>query len=121
MAQAPTRYLPTDYPPKYRPLGYRAHEEPPAPPAAPVPPPRRRRALVLGAVIVGSLALHAGIAAAYLGGNSRPAPVDSSTAGDINDPTLGCDSGSTGGGTVSGGPGDSGPIGLEPDSSRSAL
>jgi hypothetical protein len=63
MPPRPIEYGPTQYPPRYRPLGYHAH--------GPVEPPsdrsgtgqsRRRQFLVLLGVLLATLLLHAGIA-----------------------------------------------------------
>jgi hypothetical protein len=75
MPLPPTRYHPTDYPPKYRPLGYRAGEEPAPESAAPAPTPRRRwRWIALTALLLATIGAHAGIAWADSGSARSAAP-----------------------------------------------
>jgi hypothetical protein len=68
MAVPPIPYRATDYPPKYRPLGYWRHPKPVASAPDEEEPPRRgRRALVvILAALALTLVLHAGIAYAFL-------------------------------------------------------
>jgi len=74
MPVRPVEYHPFQYPRKYRPLGYGAWEPPAPPPPEPVSPRRRRRtvALILLALLA-TIAIHVGIAAAYVdhGGPTR--------------------------------------------------
>jgi hypothetical protein len=63
MPPRPIEYGPTQYPPRYRPLGYHAHDPAPPPPARPgTGQSRRRQFLVLLGVLLATLLLHAGIA-----------------------------------------------------------
>jgi hypothetical protein len=71
MSTTPTRYRATDYPAKYRPLGYWRSTRRAAAAESAVGPPRwKRRFWLLVALMVATLVLHIGIAAAYLGGSS---------------------------------------------------
>jgi hypothetical protein len=71
MTTTPTRYRATDYPAKYRPLGYwRSARRAAAADPGDGAPRRGGRFWALTAVMVATLVLHAGIAAAYLGGSS---------------------------------------------------
>jgi hypothetical protein len=69
MAVPPIQYRTTDYPPKYRPLGYWRHAKrhTGSPDEGGARDRGRRRFLILLAVLVATLVLHAGIAVAYLG------------------------------------------------------
>ncbi len=78
MPVRPIRYGPRQYPPKYRPLGYAAFEPPP--PAEPrLTAPRRRRLGLLLALLLATLAMHVGIATAYLGSDGSEMSATSST------------------------------------------
>jgi hypothetical protein len=71
MTTTPTRYRATDYPAKYRPLGYwRSTRQATAAEQAEQSPSWKRRFWLLVAVMVATLVLHIGIAAAYLGSSS---------------------------------------------------
>ncbi len=110
MPVRPIRYGPRQYPPKYRPLGYAAFEPPP--PAAPTTAePRRRRWGLLLAILLGTLALHVGIATAYLGDDTSSLSASGSTEVENgescdtgnSEEDLGGDTGTDEGGANSGG------------------
>jgi hypothetical protein len=79
MAVPPIQYRATDYPPKYRPVGYWRHARRQVEAADGEAVPRTRRRLwVFLAVLAATLVLHAGIAAAYLGADSGTTSAKSS-------------------------------------------
>jgi hypothetical protein len=82
MPLPPTPYRPTDYPPKYRPLGYwQQLPEPMEPPTPPSTPPRRRwRWAALTFLLLATVVAHAGIAWADLGGDAGAGRATSSKA-----------------------------------------
>ncbi len=84
MPVRPIQYGPTQYPMRYRPLGYgtrqRADDEEPA--ARAIRPQGRRRITVVLIAFAATLLLHAGIAFAYLGnGNGHSSPT--ATTGEV--------------------------------------
>ena len=90
MSTTPTRYRATDYPAKYRPLGYwRSTRQAAAVEPADGAPAWKGRFWLLVAVMVATLILHAGIAVAYLGsssGSSAPSALPTVTT----DPNAAC-------------------------------
>ena len=99
MTVRPVPYEPTQYPMKYRPLGYGVRPEGPTVPEDPTLR-RRNRWLILAAALFVTLVLHAGIAFGLDSGRSAPAatPAAAKSADD-------CEAGAPGGDEVPGAPG----------------
>jgi len=91
MAVPPIRYRTTDYPPKYRPLGYWRHarRQADADGGAAAPDRFRRRFLILLAVLLATLVLHAGIAVAYLRDDSASSSEQATE--EVTDPEASCE------------------------------
>jgi hypothetical protein len=92
MTARPIRYGPTQYPMKYRPLGYGIDPDAvAAADAAPPPgPPRRRRRWIVLAIALATLTAHGAIAATYAGGDE---PVQSIATEPDVEPGESCDAG----------------------------
>ena len=99
MPSPPVAYRSTDYPRKYRPLGYGRDEEPAANPAALPGRSPRRRWIAFVAALVATLALHVGIAMASSGSDSvtKKPTASSSAAGSAGEESCDAQGLDTGG------------------------